>query len=85
MAVPGAREVSCQLDAVGGFEFHLRAAEDAVLAELLGEEVGTDGGNEDGAGEQAWFERCGEGNCIDFVSGNVGKAFGDLQAEGGGA
>ena len=47
VVVPGAHEVSCQLDAVGGFEFPLLAVEGAVIAELLGEEVGTEGWGED--------------------------------------
>ena len=36
VVVPGAHEVACELDAVGGFELPLLAVEGAVAAESLG-------------------------------------------------
>ena len=50
--MPGAHQVTGELDAIGGFELPLLAVEGAVVAELLGEEVGSERGSEDVAGEE---------------------------------
>ncbi len=41
VVVPGAHEVARELDAVGGLEFPLLTVKGAVVAEFLGEQVGT--------------------------------------------
>jgi hypothetical protein len=43
--------------AVGGFEFLVLAVKGAVVAELLGEKVGSERWGEDAAGQQAGCER----------------------------
>ena len=55
VVVPGAHEVARELDAVGGAQFPLFAVKGAVIAELLGEQVGCERGGEDAAGEEAGF------------------------------
>ena len=50
VVVPAAHEVAAQFDSVSGFEFPLFAVEGAVVAKLLGEEVGSEAGGEDAAG-----------------------------------
>ena len=50
MVVPAAHEVAAEFDAVASFEFPLFAVEGAVVAKLLGEEVGSEAGGEDAAG-----------------------------------
>jgi len=85
VVVPGAHEVAGEFDAVGGAQFPFLPIEGAVITEFLGEEVGSERGCQDAAGEQAGFERRSEGNGIDFVFTDVGEALDDLKGEGGGA
>ena len=82
--VPGAHEVACQLDAIGGFEFPLFAVKWAMVAELLGQKVGSQRGGEHAAGKQAGLEWRGDGGGIDLVFADVGLALDDFQCEGGG-
>jgi hypothetical protein len=50
VVVPGAHEVAGEFDAVGGFELPLLAVKGAVVAELLGEKVGSERWGEYAAG-----------------------------------
>ena len=84
VVVPGAHEVAGELDAMGGLELPLLAVKGAVVAELLGEQVGSERGGEHAAGQQAGCERRGERDGIDLVFTHVGETFDDLQGEGGG-
>lgn len=49
VVVPAAHEVATQFDAVAGFEFPFFAVEGAVVAKLLGEEIGSEAGGKDAA------------------------------------
>ena len=84
VVVPGAHEVAGELDAVGGFELPLLAVKGAVVAELLGQEVGSEGGCEHAAGKQAGSERRGEWDGIKLVFAHMGQALDDFEGEGGG-
>lgn len=51
----GAHEVAGEFDAMGGAQLPLLPVESAVITEFLSEEVGSEGGCEDAAGEEAGF------------------------------
>ena len=53
VVVPGTHQVAGELEAIGGFERPLLAVKSAVVAELLGEEVGSEREGEDAAGDEA--------------------------------
>lgn len=55
VVVPGAHEVAREFDAVGGAQFPFLAVKGAVVAELLGEKVGSERRGEHAAGQQAGF------------------------------
>ena len=74
VVVLGAHEVAGEFDAVGSFEFPLLAVKGAVVAELLGEQIGSERGG----------EGCGERNGFNLVFAHMGEPLDDFQCEGGG-
>ena len=84
VVVPVAHVVAGEINAVGGFEFPLLAVKGAVVAKLLGKEIGSERGGEDASGKEAGFKRRGEGDGVGIVFANVGLTFDDFPGEGGG-
>jgi len=81
--VPGAHQVARELDAVGGAQLPFLAVKGAVVAKLLGQQVGAERGSEHAARKQAGFERRGDGDGVGIALEDVGEALDDLELEGG--
>ena len=84
LVVPGAHQVAREFDAVGGLELPLLAVKGAVIAKLLGQQVGSERGSEHAAGEKAGFERRGDGDGVGVALEDVDEPLDDLHGEGGG-
>jgi len=68
---------------VGGAQLPFLPVERAVVAKLLGEQIGAERGGQHAAGQQAGFQGSGEGRGVRIVLAHMDEALDDFQCEGG--